>query len=50
MGALGNIISNAASAAKDAVLGDDSSKSSAPCTTVEDFLTKFSDSSGKYAN
>lgn len=50
MGALGNIISNAASAAKDAVLGDDSSKSSAPCTTVEDFLAKFSDSSGKYAN
>lgn len=46
MGALGNIISNAASAAKDAVLGS----SSAPCTTVEDFLTKFSDSSGKYAN
>ena len=46
MGALGNIISNAASAAKDAVL----EKISTKCTTVEDFLTKFSDSSGKYTN
>lgn len=46
MGALGKIISDAVGAAKDAVL----EKEPKLCTTVEDFLTKFSDSSGKYAN